>query len=79
MRLLAVLLNATLVVTWFWLLSEKGIPNEDEALLAILMIAAPSVSLVSTFFIEHGKEDGLLSLYLKRRILEEREKIKSLS
>lgn len=76
MKITAIILNFLLLVTVIYLFMTKGAPNEDELFLVFVLFAAPISSLVA-LFVKGG--DSWLSLYLKRKTLEERKKIKDLS
>ena len=79
MRALAVLLNIALIITLFFLFYDNGMPRENEILLASLMFLAPVFSLAALFLNRRPNSESLLSLYFKRRRLEESQKIRDLS
>lgn len=58
----------------------EGVPNDDELVLVSLAFLAPLSSLLVFFFASLGTKDSenLLSLFLKRRKLEEKNKIAAL-
>lgn len=79
MRVLAVLLNVALIVTVAVLLYGNGVPHDEEAFLAALMLLAPASALIVLLLEKHQKSESLIALYLKRRRLEETQRIRDLS
>lgn len=75
MRLLASVLNIALIGTMIYLFSEKSPQGGDLAIFA-LVLAAPIASLLA-LRVQHGED--WLSLYLKRKALEEKRKIEQLN
>ena len=53
---------------------DKGMPRGDDWVFIIPMLSAPFFSLI-TIFGTKTKGNSLLSLYLKRKTLEEKQKI----
>jgi len=76
MRILAILFNLLLIGVVIFLLAKEGVPEGNELLLVIPMIFAPIFSLIAIF---GAKGDNWLSLYLKRKALEEKQKIDQLT
>ncbi|VUZ85106.1 hypothetical protein MELA_01482 [Candidatus Methylomirabilis lanthanidiphila] len=77
MRNLAILLNIALIGLFLYFLVTKGLPKEgSESLIALLLFAAPTSTLWALLI---DKDENWLSLYLRRKALEERKKIQSLS
>lgn len=76
MRPIAVVLSILQIATLFYLIARSGAPSGKDLPLAILLIATPIATLLSFYFT--GSE-GWLSLYFKRKTLEERKKIERLN
>lgn len=76
MRGLAIVLNVVLIGTVIYLVSTSDKPSGKDLALAALFIGAPLVSLLAFYF--SGGENWL-SLYLKRKALEEKAKIARLN
>ncbi len=72
MRILAIVFNLFLLCVVVFLFAKKGIPQNDDWLIVIPMILAPILSLIVIF---GTKGDNWFSLYLKRKALEEQQKI----
>ena len=75
MRILAILFNLLLIGVVIFLFAKEGVPKGNELLLLIPMIFAPIFSLIAIF----GASDNWLSLYFKRKALEEKQKIDQLT
>jgi len=75
MRILAILFNLLLIGVVIFLLAKNGIPKGNDWLTFIPVIFAPIFSLIVFF----RKDDNWLSLYLKRKALEEKQKIDQLT
>jgi len=75
MRILAILSNLFLLGFIIFLLATEE-PTGDEWLLVILITLVPIFSLIAIVF---AKGDNWLSLYFKRKALEEKQKIDRLS
>lgn len=75
MKLIAIGLNALLIVTVLWLFATKGAPSKDEIFLILVLFAAPISSIVA-LSLKGG--ESWFGLYFKRKALEEKQKIKSL-
>lgn len=75
MRILAILFNLLLIGVVIFLFVKEGVPKGNELLLVIPMIFAPIFSLIAIF----GANDSWLSLYFKRKALEEKRKIDQLT
>lgn len=76
MRTVAIILNIILVVMVIFLFSTKGMPEGDDLIVVIPMVAAPIFSLIALF---SAKRETWLSLYFKRKALEEKQKIEQLT
>jgi hypothetical protein len=76
MRILAILFNLLLLGMVIYLFSTRAPASGDDWLLAILMILTPIFSLIAIF---RSKGDNWLALYLKRKALEEKQKIDQIS
>lgn len=74
MKLAAIGLNVLLVVTVLYLFATKGM-DKNEIFLAVLLLAAPIISIVALSL--EGRENWL-GLYFKRKALEEKKKIEKL-
>jgi hypothetical protein len=81
MRVVAYMLNVGLLACAFFLIAENGIPRLDERdfVLFFLVIFAPLSALISLFKAGASDSDGLISLYFKRKALEEQKKIDELT
>ena len=75
MRNIAIILNIFLISTVIYLVKTEGVSN-DYILRLILFFATPIFSLIAFFF---GAENNWISLFFKRKALEEKKKIESLS
>lgn len=75
MKWIAMFLNALLLGTVIYLFATKGAPGKDEVFLTIILIAAPISCLIAIVF--NGSESWI-SLYFKRKALEEKKKIEKL-
>ena len=76
MKTLAILFNLLLLGVVSYLFAKEGVPKGNEILLVIPLTLAPVFSLITIFA---GKRDNWLSLYLKRKALEEKQKIDQLT
>lgn len=80
MRLLGIVLNLALIGVVVFLISEEGMPSGGwQIALVVLLVLAPLFNLV--LLRNHAGQSngqGLLSLYLERKALEERQKIAEL-
>ncbi|RJO61091.1 MAG: hypothetical protein C4542_07335 [Dehalococcoidia bacterium] len=79
MRLFAIILNFLLLGIVGYLFIKHGPPkdNSGDALLVIFIIMVPLWNLIAHFGVK--APDNLLTLYIRRKILEEKRKIKQLS
>ena len=75
MKLIAIGLNVLLIVTVLWMLATQGAPNKNEIFLIVMLFAAPISSIVA-LALKDG--ESWLGLYFKRKVLEEKQKIKNL-
>lgn len=75
MRWLAVALDALLICMGIYLLVTNGPPHGGDALIIVILFAAPIFSIVA--LVRLGA-DSWLGLYFQRRALEERKKIERL-
>lgn len=75
MKLIAIGLNALLILIVLYEFATKGTPGKDEIFQVIVLFAAPISSLVA-LFLKGG--ESWLGLYFRRKALEEKEKIKKL-
>ena len=69
-------MNLFLLGVVIFSLTKEGVPNRDDWLFVIPMILAPIFSLIAIF---GAKGDNWFSLYLKRKALEEKQKIDQLT
>lgn len=76
MRIAAISLNIMLLVIVLFLVATEGVSEGKAWLLLIPMVAAPICSLIAIF---GAKGESWLSLYFKRKTLEEKRKIEQLS
>ena len=81
MKILAYLLNLGLLGLALFLVVENGLPQpgERDFLFFLLVVFAPLSALVSIFRDSKSNSDGFIALYLKRKTLEEKKKIETLS
>ncbi len=75
MKWIAIGLNVLLILTVGYLFASEGAP-EDEWFLVVVLFAAPLSSLVA---LTHVGGESWVGLYFKRKALEEKQRIKSLS
>jgi len=76
-RAIAIALNIILVGTVIYLMLTVGVgPSGEQVAFAALCIAAPIASLLAFYF---NRGESWLSLYLKRKTLEEKAKIERLN
>lgn len=76
MRLIAIILNFVLIGTVIYLVSSNGDDQSlDEIAMAVLFISAPISSLTAFYF---NNSEGWMSLYFRRKAMEEKAKIKHL-
>jgi len=79
MKILAALLNFGLLVLLGFHLITDGMPSSSEDIfLCILIFAAPSASLWSLYIASPAGSENILSLYFRRKSLEEKMKIAEL-
>ena len=77
MRTPAIVLNICLVIWMGYLLMKHGMPNHGvEFVLLFFALAAP---IVSTVAIWNTSGEDWISLYFRRKALEERQKIEQLN
>lgn len=76
-RWVAIVLNVALIGFVLYLLLTKGTPRDDEILVAVFLIATPIASLLA-LTVASGTSESLLSLYFKRKALEEKQRIRKL-
>lgn len=76
MKWIAISLNVLLILTVGYLFASKGAPREDEWFLVVVLFAAPLSSLVA---LTRVGGESWVGLYFKRKVLEEKQRIKSLS
>ena len=75
MRILAIILNIILIVLALILTIDEFPLDAEEALYVLVFFLAPITSLISLSF---DSKDNWISLYLERRKMEEKVKIKKL-
>ena len=76
MRPIAIVLSVLQIATFFYLIVTRGAPSGKDLPLAVLLIATPIATLLIFYF---SGSEGWLSLYFKRKTLEERKKIERLN
>ena len=76
MRAIAITLNILVIGTVVYLVSTKGASGGMDLALAALFVAAPIASLLALY---SSGEDSWLSLFFKRKALEEKAKIERLN
>lgn len=75
MRIIAIVLNVLLLVTFLYFLITDGVPRGSQGhLLLALFLATPISSLLALFF----NKETWIGLFLKRKALEEKKKIERL-
>ncbi len=75
MRPLSILLNIAVVTAMIFLIASEGIPDEGKyMLLFVLLIFTPIVNL----YVLLGKNGDWVSLYFKRKAMEEKSRIEEL-
>lgn len=77
MKVFAIILNVGVLVFVAFMCIYEGVPEGDEIILLIPLFGIPLVNLWVIGFRRKG--DSWLGLYLKRKALEEQEKIEALS
>lgn len=75
MKWFAVALNVLLLVVVSIMVLSNSPSSDKDWLLALLFFAAPIASLAAMFL---SSQENLLSLYLRRKALEEKQRIKAL-
>ena len=76
MKWIAIGLNVLLILTGGYFFASYGPPSEEDWILVVLLFAAPLSSLVA---LQHVGGESWVGLYFKRKALEEKQRIKSLS
>lgn len=76
MRIAAIVLNFILIGIVAVMFATKGAPKGDDWMLVIPMIAAPVCSIIALLV---STDDGWMSLYFKRKALEEKKKIEAIN
>ena len=75
MRIIAILLNVLWLVSFIGFIVDEGMPVDSfERIIALLMLITPIINI----FVILRKRSEWLTLYLKRRALEEQKKIEDL-
>jgi len=76
MRLVAIILNIALIGTVIFLISQDSRMSGKEIAMAALFLSAPIASLIAFYF---NKGESWVSLYFKRKAMEEKAKIDKLN
>jgi hypothetical protein len=76
MRILATIFNIVLIGVVIFEFIKSGIPKGNDWLIFILLFFAPIFNMIALFV---QKGDNWLSLFLKRKALEEKQKIDQLT
>jgi hypothetical protein len=76
MRLIATILDIALIGAVIYLLSDMKSPDGRDLIFAVLFLAAPLASLLA-LRVPHGED--WMSLYIRRKALEEKKKIEHLN
>ena len=75
MKYAAILLNLLLLGTAVFLTIKNGFPSAGEYFIFFIILAAPIISLITLLI---GRQESLIGLYFKRKVLEEQKKIEQL-
>ena len=78
MKILAIIANLGWLIAFVYSLIKDGFPKTDEDA-AIISLVGLTIILNLIVIIFYGKNQNWLSLYLKRKTLEEQKKIEKLS
>ena len=73
MRIIATLANFGFIGVLCFELAQNGLPKGGELWIVLFVVAAPVFNLIALFSSRDGK--GWLTLFLKRKALEEQRKI----
>ncbi len=79
MKSFAYLLNTLLIGLICWEFYKKGLPTGSQSWVVILICATPIINSLALWLKEDSPKDNLISLFVKRKILEERHKIAKLT
>ena len=73
LKVLAYFANAALIATIVFLILTEGFPSRTSQIsMVVLMLVTPTISIIALFL---AGGDGWLSLYFRRRSLEEKARI----
>jgi len=77
MRIIAILLNIAVLLFFAYMITKEGLPKEGKDLIFIFLflLFTPLINLLYIFI---RKEESWLTLYFKRKALEEKKKIEEL-
>lgn len=75
---IAVILNFGLLCILSYFLFDKGLPGKQEMVLVLLAFLAPAVSLIALLQKPSTNKEGLFSLFVERKKLEEQQRITQL-
>jgi hypothetical protein len=78
MRIIAAILNIALILFVLYILMTRGAPEGNDVPFAVLLFAAPIVNLIAILTGRVSEGNGLFSLYLQRKRLEELQRIEKL-
>lgn len=79
MKIIATAFNIGLLALLGYILNEDGIPkSNDDALFCLLIFLTPISNLYLIYFSGKSASENILSLYFKRKALEEKQKIAAL-
>jgi len=80
MRKFAIILNCAVLFFVLFLLVHDGFPSDIVPVFALILVTSTSCfSIYALFKSADGNSDNWLSLYLRRKALEEKKKIEELS
>ncbi len=75
LKTIVILGNLALLIFFFVLASDSGFENSNSMLLFLAMV---SLMVLNIYFLLRKNEEGWIGLFLKRKALEEKKKIKDL-
>lgn len=79
MKILAALLNIALLVFVVYGFTENGLPrSSSDKLIVSLIVFSPIINIWCIFFSKTSSSNNFISLYIKRKSLEEKVKIAAL-
>lgn len=75
MKQLAIIFNIASLATVIFLLATKGVPNDDEYWIIIILAGGSIFALLHIFINGSGNNSSFIGLWIQRKKLEEQQKI----